>query len=149
MAKRHRKAGHAKETCQVCGCLLHREGRYAEDSVRGRSHATRHHYVAERFFGRSANRPSTRRRAIFATCPWAHEGRKGVFCYECHEELLHNPVLLPRDIGKFARIVKLRGLSETKKPVGRSLIAGRIILLHEVIARGLDSGLWNVEGPER
>jgi hypothetical protein len=41
--------------------------------------------------------------------------------------------------------VKLHGLSETKKPVDRSLIAGRIILLHEVLARGLDSGVWNAK----
>jgi hypothetical protein len=147
MAVRHGEAGHTKETCQICGCLLHRAGRYAEDSVRGRSHATRHHYVAERFFGRSANRPGTRRGAIFVTCPWDHEGRKGIFCYECHEELLHNPILLPRDIAKFARFVKLRGLSETRKRVGRSRIAGRIILLHEVIARGLDSAARKIKWP--
>lgn len=149
MAVRHGEAGHTKETCQICGCLLHRAGWYAEDSVRGRSHATRHHYVAERFFGRSANRPGTRRGAIFVTCPWDHEDQKGVFCYECHEELLHNPVLLPGDIAKFARLVKLRGLSETRKRVGRSRIAGRIILLHEVIARGLDRPCGRSSGPER
>lgn len=148
MAERHRKTGRMQERCQICGCLLHREGGYAEASVRGRSHATQHHYVAERFFGRSANRPGTKRRATFAACPWGYEGQKGLFCYECHEELLHNPVLLPDDIAKFARLVQLRGLSGTKKSVGKSLIARRIILLHEVIVRGLDSG-WSASKSRR
>lgn len=58
---------------------------YAEASVRGRSHATRHHYVAKRFFGRSANRPGAKRGAVFVTSLWGHEGRKTLFCYECHE----------------------------------------------------------------
>lgn len=40
---------------------------------------------------------------------------KATFCYECHEELLHNPVLLPDDIKKFAELVELRGLNEIKK----------------------------------
>lgn len=149
MAGRHRGAGHPKETCQICGCFLHREGQYAKVSLRGRSHATRHHYVAERFFGRSANRPGTTRAAILTACPWDHEGKKGLFCYECHEVLLHNPVLLPGDIAKFARLARLRGLSETKKPISRSLIAGRIVLFHEVIARGLDSAVRKVRGSRK
>jgi hypothetical protein len=60
-----------------------------------------------------------------------------VFCYECHEELLHNPVLLPSEIKLLSQLTRLRGLSETEKPSGRALIAGRIALLHEAIARGL------------
>ena len=83
------------ESCEVCGCLLGREaGTYARPTVEGRSHASQHHYLAERFFGRSKNRRGTERQRIFEESPWGHEGETGVFCYECHEELLHNPVLL-------------------------------------------------------
>jgi hypothetical protein len=39
---------------------------------------------AERFFGR-----------IFDKCPWGVEGDTTILCYDCHEELLHNPVFLP------------------------------------------------------
>lgn len=99
--------------------------------------ATQHHYVAERFFGRSTNRPGTFRAAIFACCPWGCEGSKGLFCYECHEELLHNPVLLPHDVERLATLVKMRGLDERGKPADRSLIAARIALLHEVLEEGL------------
>jgi hypothetical protein len=60
-----------------------------------------------------------------------------VFCYECHEELLHNPVLLPEDIARLADLVQLRGLSEERKTEDRSKIARRVVLFHEVIARGL------------
>jgi hypothetical protein len=60
-----------------------------------------------------------------------------VFCYECHEELLHNPVFLPEDIERFAKLVSLRGWSEKQKPDSRKRIAGRIKLLHEVIDCGL------------
>ncbi len=60
-----------------------------------------------------------------------------MFCYECHEELLHNPVLLPEDITHFAELVRIRCLSEEQKTGDRSKIAGRIALFHEVIELGL------------
>jgi hypothetical protein len=60
-----------------------------------------------------------------------------VFCYECHEELLHNPVLLPEDVSRFAELVRLSGLSEKVKTGDRSKIAGRVALFHDAITRGL------------
>ena len=129
------------KTCGICGCLLHRGGVYGKPTVRGRSHATKHHFVAERFFGRSKTRKNTIRPAIFRECPWNLEGKTEEFCYECHEELLHNPVFLPDDITKFQRLVQSRGLSEEKKTEGRDRIAGRIKLLQEVIHRGIDQSL--------
>jgi len=126
------------EHCAICGCELHRtRDTYARPTIAGRSHATEHHFVAERFFGRSANRRGTKTDGIFTSCPWGHEGESAVFCYECHEELLHNPVLLPEDIARFAELVRTRGFSEDRKPADRSRIAGRVALLREVIARGL------------
>jgi hypothetical protein len=110
---------------------------YARPTVEGRSHATKHHYVAERFFGRSTNRRGTKTKGIFVSCPWGHEGESVVFCYECHEELIHNPVLLPEDISQFAELVNQRGLSEETKTENRQPIAGRVMLLHEVVACGL------------
>ena len=126
--------------CAICGCELTRKaGTYATPTVAGRSHASEHHYVPERFFGRSANRPNDQRERIFETCPWKSEGKVGVYCYECHEELLHNPVLLPDDIAKFSTLVNARGLGETTKPADRAKLAGRIQLLHEVIENGLSA----------
>ena len=126
------------ENCAICGCLLHRTaGTYARPTVEGRSHATEHHFVSERFFGRSANRKGTKTEGMFEACPWGHEGKTAVFCYECHEELLHNPVLLPADVKRFAELVRSRQLAEDRKPDDRKRIAGRVALFHEVIARGL------------
>jgi hypothetical protein len=126
------------ERCAICGCALHRKaGTYARPTIEGRSHATEHHFVSERFFGRSANRKGTKTEGIFEVCPWGHEGKTAVFCYECHEELLHNPVLLPEDIKRFAKLVRSRQLAEDQKPADRKKIAGRVALFHEVIARGL------------
>ncbi len=125
------------ERCAICGCSLHRSGEYAKPTVLGRSHATEHHYVAERFFGRSKNRPGTSRDRIFDVCPWNAEGQTAVYCYECHEELLHNPVITPADVEAFARLVSKRGLSEDQKPESREKLAGRIQLLHEIIHAGL------------
>ena len=59
--------------CVICGCRIHREGEYAKPTIKGRSHATRHHYVAERFFGRSATRKGEPREPIFKNCPWGLE----------------------------------------------------------------------------
>lgn len=137
-----------KEYCALCGCELHRGGNYAEPSIKGRSHATKHHYVAERFFGRTKNRPGVQRGPIFDKCPWDFEGHSAIFCYECHEELLHNPVLLPQDIKKFAEIIKLRGLNETQKTEGREKLGGRIMLFHEIIAIGLKSLAGDTENGE-
>jgi hypothetical protein len=66
---------------------LHRSGEYAKPTVKGRSHATEHHYVAERFFGRSKNRRGEKREPIFKKCPWRVEGKAVIFCYECQERL--------------------------------------------------------------
>jgi hypothetical protein len=126
-----------KETCGICGCTLNRGGEYATATIQGRSHATKHHYVAERFFGRSANRRGTQRKGLFLICPWGLESKSGVFCYECHEVVLHNPVFLPEDIAAFAELVRRRGFSETKKPDDQEKLAGRVRLLHEIIVAGL------------
>ena len=134
------------ERCAVCNCVLHRTaGTYARPTLKGRSHATKHHFVAERFFGRSANRKGTLTKGVFRTCPWGHEEKTAVFCYECHEELLHNPVLLPEDVERFASLVKQRGLSEERKTSDRSKLGGRILLLHEVLARGLQALAQEIE----
>jgi hypothetical protein len=132
-----------KEFCSLCGCELHRDGEYAKPTLLGRFHATKHHFVAERFFGRSKNRPSEMREHIFERCPWDYEEQSATFCYECHEELLHNPVLLPDDIAKFAQLIKIRGLNENQKIESREKLGGRIMLLHEIIERGLDFLLLN------
>lgn len=118
---------------------MHWGGAYAVPSVEGRSHGTEHHYVAERFFGRSATRRGEQRERVFATCPWGLEGRRAAYCYECHEELLHNPVFTPNDIACFAQLVASRGLNEDDKPQTRDKLAGRITLLHEIIAEGLNA----------
>lgn len=126
------------ETCAICGCELHRTpNTYARPTPEGRSHASKHHYIPERFFGRSNNRKGTQRDKVFSTSPWYYEGMTAVFCYDCHEELIHNPVLLPQDIGLLADLVRRRGFSEEKKTNSRHLLAGRIHLFHEVIRKGL------------
>src|SRR3546814_7212101 len=79
------------ERCVICDCILHRiAGTYARPSAEGRSHATKHHFVAERFFGRSSNRRGTVTDGVFSSCQWGHEGETAVFCYECHEDLLRS-----------------------------------------------------------
>jgi len=125
------------ERCEICGCPVHRGGDYAKPTVRGRAHATKHHHIAERFFGRSANRRGTKREPIFSECPWDEEGETSTFCYECHEELVHNPVFLRKDIERFAELVKARGVNESKKTAKREKLAGRIDLLHKIIEAGL------------
>jgi hypothetical protein len=129
-----------KERCALCGCrLIRRAGVYAQPTIEGRSHATDHHYVAERFFGRSANRPGNQRVPIFDPCPWGVEGLKETFCYECHEEVIHNPVLVAADVRALSDLVRHRGLSEQDKAESREKLAGRIKLFHEVIQAGLES----------
>jgi hypothetical protein len=129
------------ERCGLCGCQVHRAGSYGVPSVLGRSHATRHHYVAERFFGRSANRRGSQREPVFAKCPWDFEGKLSIYCYDCHEVLLHNPVLLPNGIKRLRKIIVALGYGERKKERGYRKLAGRIRLLHDVIDAGLTSVL--------
>ena len=137
------------EHCAICNCHLHREqNTYARPTVKGRSHATKHHYVAERFFGRSTNRRGTKTEGIFSSCPWGREGESVVFCYECHEELVHNPVLLPEDIDRFAELVRQRGFSEEVKANARVPIAGRVALFHEIIASGIATLLKSEAAPQ-
>jgi hypothetical protein len=114
-------------------------GDYAMPTVKGRSHATRHHYVAERFFGRTANRPRELRARLFGVCPWNLEGLSEVFCFECHVELLHNPAFTPADLQQFSALFRARNLDEPEKTSDRSKLAGRVWLLHQVIQAGLKS----------
>jgi len=81
------------------------------------------------------------------SCPWGEEGESGMFCYECHEILLHNPVLLREDVECFAKLVRMHNLAEEVKPADYSKIAGRVRLFHEVITRGLK--LLHEEATER
>ena len=62
-----------------------------------------------------------------------------MYCYECHEELLHNPVFTAKDMGQFAELVRLRGLAEDAKSRDRSKLAGRVRLFHELIEAGLSA----------
>lgn len=79
------------------------------------------------------------RTPVFKACPWGQEREYNVFCYDCHEVVLHNPVLLREDVQRFSDIVRKRGLSEEQKTDDFSKIGGRIEILHEAIARGLTS----------
>jgi len=127
-----------KENCILCGCEVHRGGEYAKPTIAGRSHATKHHYVAERFYGRSTNRRGEQRDPIFEKCPWNFEEQSATFCYECHEELIHNPVFLPEDILKFSELVKMRDLNEDQKTDNKEKLGGRIMLFHEIIENGIN-----------
>ena len=80
-------------------------------------------------------------------------GKRVVLCYDCHEELLHNPVFLPTDIANFALLAKVRGLQENEKTEDRGKLGDRIQLLHEVIETGLrrllegDVGIQSITAP--
>src|SRR5271165_6323198 len=91
-----------EERCRLCGCQLNRV-KYGGPTIEGRSAASKHHYVAERFFGRSKNRRGVETEGIFTalSSPWGDERQSDIFCYECHELLLHNPVHLREDIDRF------------------------------------------------
>jgi hypothetical protein len=116
--------------------LTREVGAYGSPSLKGRAHATEHHYVAERFFDEGT---AAECGPVFETCPWNARGRTGTFCYECHEMLLHNPVVLPANVISFARLVQLRGLDEVEKDTCRRRLAGRVQLLNEVIRTGLEA----------
>ncbi|MFC2105249.1 hypothetical protein ACFLS0_00605 [Candidatus Bipolaricaulota bacterium] len=88
-----------------------------------------------------------KRKRVFDECPWGVEGKTAVFCYDCHELLLHNPVLLPHDINELAKLVKRRRLAEDRKTKSTGKLAGRIVLFHEVIEAGLEAVL-NKESKE-
>ena len=126
------------EQCAICGCKLNHGLNYGKDTAEGRSHATEHHYVPKRFFGHPANQKRVERTPIFMKCLWKLKRKTEIFCYDCHEELLHNPVLLLQDISRFAELIRARDLNENNKTIRKDKLAGRIILLHEVIELGID-----------
>lgn len=56
----------------------------------------------------------------------------------CHEELLHNPVLLPEDVERLSEVVKARCIGEEAKEESLNKLAERIKLFHEIIDKGLN-----------
>jgi len=125
--------------CAICGCQLSiKKHVYGEDSLDGRSHESKHHYVAKRLLGRSETRRNkSPRKTIFEQCPLKLEGKYGWFCYECHEELLQNLVLTPTDVERFKELVKLAGFNESQKTDSKDKIGQRIMLLHSAIEKGI------------
>ena len=69
--------------------------------------------------------------------PWELEGKSEVFCYECHEILLHNPVFTPENIVSFAELVSLNKLDEQIKTDSVDKLAKRVELLQKVIEHGI------------
>jgi hypothetical protein len=136
------------ERCAICDCkLIRKKGVYASGTVEGRGHASKHHCVPERFFGRSDNRPNTLRAGIFEKCPWGMEKEVRLLCYDCHELLIHNPVFLPDDLVQFAALVRANGFSEDDKEESYDKLAGRVKLLSAVIRLGLAEMSKMPEGP--
>jgi hypothetical protein len=125
------------ESCAICGCPVHRSGEHTRPRIAGHSHVATRHRVPERFSPRPAKRRGARKHGLSVACPWGPEKQATVYCYECHEALIHNPVLLPGDVQAFAELVKIRGLNEDDKPSEKDKIARRVMLLHEVLATGL------------
>jgi hypothetical protein len=116
--------------CSICGCQIHRGGNdYAKPDTNGRSHATSHHCVAKRFFYHENQ--------IFDKNEYITQQDILELCYECHEELLHNPIFFRIDIERFAQLARLNHFNEKRKSNNRKKIAGRIRLLHEVIEQGI------------
>ena len=124
-----------KDRCNICGCKLEQSGKYA--TFEGRAHPSRHHHVAQRFL-KTIDKNGNEFQPIFSKCPWEIEKKTVVLCYECHEELIQNPVFLPKDIENFKQLVKFRKLAENEKPENRKKLAGRIKLLNEVIETGIE-----------
>jgi len=124
--------------CGLCGCVIHNNGGYAEPTVAGRSHRTKHHYVAERFFGRSNNRRGEIREGIFSDTELDIKPKIGEYCYDCHEELLHNPIILKTEMDKLSEIFKIIGANEDVKTESKDKLKQRIVTLKEVIRKGID-----------
>lgn len=136
-----------EERCALCDCSLHHES--GTSGVPRWSEATESYFVAERFFGRSSTRPGTIKDPVFIKCPWGMERQTVLMCYECSEVMLHNPVILPGDVRRFAELVALRGLSEVVKTPDRSRLIGRVKLLQEVIAAGIKAVLESERSKQR
>ena len=134
------------EDCEICGCRVTRGPGYGEANSVGRSHASRHHLIPQRFLGGPGAGRTEDRSPLFSHSPWGHEDDCAVLCYDCHEELLHNPVLLHEQIETLAALCRLRGCNETDKTEDRSPLAARVQLLHEAIALGLEELLKRESG---
>ena len=127
-----------KEKCAICGCTLNDDPKvYATDTEAGRGHRSKSHYIAERLLGRCR----TQGDGIFTGRERWLQGSGGKtedLCFDCHEELLHNPVLLPDDIKRFRDLVFYYGYGERTKIDGdKKKLAKRIKLLHSVIEEGI------------
>lgn len=53
--------------------------------------------------------------------------------------MLHNPVILPEDIDRLATIIRAKGLNEDTKSDSKDKLAARIMLLQDIIHKGIDA----------
>jgi len=143
MVKKTSKTKEAEKTCAICGCPLHRTaGTYAKPTADGRSHATDHHCVPKRFLS-DKNTKGEKRGPVLTDRHWAEKGSQTVtLCYDCHEELLHNPILLEEDVKHLRQIMDNKGCTETHKTEGDyKCIANRVRIFHEIIKAGIEHTL--------
>ena len=131
-----RKTDDKKEKCEICGCqLTSKQDTYGQDTLAGRAHQTKHHNIAKRFYGQQNGR-----KPIFKKKDRTGNGWNVTrCCFECHEELLHNPILTSKNIKTLSTLVKKTGSGERRKPEDKKRIANRILLFHAVIDTGLEA----------
>ena len=137
------------ERCAICNCILEiGKDEYGKHTLKGRRHASGHHYVAKRFFSSKDKKSGKKYKPIFTDSdfPWKIKPKEtGTFCFECHEELLHNPVFLPEDIKRFSKLVNSKHYDEPDKTESREKLAKRIELLHDVFDKGIQALLDSKE----
>mgnify|MGYP001619825991 CR=1 FL=1 len=125
--------------CGLCGCALLRMGKYGEDNALGRCFPSEHHLVAKRFYGKNKNKRS---KILDDDDFKKFSNEKIKLCYDCHEELLHNPVLSPDNMKGFKELVRKKHWDERNKKDGKEKIRGRIKLLQEIIDKGINIMLY-------
>jgi len=108
----------AADHCVLCGIKFSTKGVYATES--GRYNRSEHHLFPTRFKKYRISQRSLAKKLNVGT----QDFDSVHLCYECHEELLHNPVFTTKMIKELSHLMKGKSLEDKVITLSRVIKLG-------------------------
>jgi uncharacterized CHY-type Zn-finger protein len=119
----------ATDHCMLCGIEFPKTGVYAEKTESGQHYRAEHHLIPKRFEKYHISQRSLAKKLNVGTQDFVPV----YLCYECHEELLQNPVFTTEMIKELSHLIKGKSLED------------KVVILSHVIELGIREAIKEEE----
>ena len=109
----------AADYCMLCGTKFSTKGIYATKTKNGRHHRGEHHLFPARFEKHFSQRSLAKKLNVET------QSLDSIYlCYDCHEELLQNPVFTTKMIKELSYLMKGKSLEDKVVTLSRVIELG-------------------------